>query len=67
MDPPEQLRSPMFIVGSLPASGLNVLVVGADRQFPVALFFVGGSLEDSLAAPCNTSLTFSFRAEDVCL
>ena len=46
MDPPEQLRLPMFIVGSMRASEFDVFVVGVDRggQLPVsdALFFVAG-------------------------
>ena len=51
MDPPEQLRLPMFIVGSMRASEFDVFVVDAGGQLPVshALFFVDG---DWLPAAC---------------
>ena len=44
MDPPEQLRLPMFIVGSMRASEFDVFVIDAGGQLPVsdALFFVAG-------------------------
>ena len=45
MDPPEQLRLPMFIVGSMRASEFDLFVtVDAGGQLPVseALFFVAG-------------------------
>ena len=53
MDPPEQLRLPMFIVGSMRASEFDVLVVDAGGQLPVsdALFFVAG---DWLPAACRS-------------
>ena len=58
MDPPEQLRLPMFIVGSMRASEFNVFVVDAGGQLPVsdALFFVAGPG----LAPC--SIAHSFRS-----
>ena len=60
MDPPEQLRLPMFIVGSMRASEFNVFVVNAGGQLPVsdALFFVAGPG----LAPCSMLLTLSARA-----
>ena len=53
MDPPEQLRLPMFIVGSMRASEFDVFVVNAGGQLPVsdALFFVAG---DWLPAACRS-------------
>ena len=53
MDPPEQLRLPMFIVGSMRASEFDVFVVDAGGQFPVsdALFFAAG---DWLPAACRS-------------
>ena len=44
MDPPEQRRLPMFIVGSMRASEFDVFVVGAGGQLRVsdAFFFVAG-------------------------
>ena len=53
MDPPEQLRLPMFIVGSMRASEFDVLVVDAGGKLPVsdALFFVAG---DWLPAACRS-------------
>ena len=53
MDPPEQLRLPMFIVGSMRASEFDVFVVDAGGQLPVsdALFFVAG---DWLPAACRS-------------
>ena len=54
---PEQLRLPMFIVGSMRASGseFDVFVVDAGGQLPVsdALFFVAG---DWLPAACRSLL-----------
>ena len=55
MDPPEQLRLPMFIVGSMRAFEFDVFVVDAGLvgQLPVsdALFFVAG---DWLPAACRS-------------
>ena len=53
MDPPEQLRLPMFIVGSMRASEFDVFVVEAGGQLPVsdAHFFVAG---DWLPAACRS-------------
>ena len=53
MDPPEQLRLPMFIVGSMRASEFDVFVVDAGGQLPVSdtLFFVAG---DWLPAACRS-------------
>ena len=53
MDPPEQLRLPMFIVRSMRASEFDVFVVDAGGQLPVsdALFFVAG---DWLPAACRS-------------
>ena len=53
MDPPEQLRLPMFIVCSMRASEFDVFVVDAGGQLPVsdALFFVAG---DWLPAACRS-------------
>ena len=53
MDPPEQLRLPKFIVGSMRASEFDVFVVDAGGQLPVsdALFFVAG---DWLPAACRS-------------
>ena len=54
MDPPEQLRLPMFIVGSMRASEFDVLVVDAGGQLPVcdalALLVAG----DCLPAACRS-------------
>ena len=53
MDPPEKLRLPMCIVGSMRASEFDVLVVDAGGQLPVsdALFFAAG---DWLPATCRS-------------
>ena len=53
MDPPEQLRLPMFIVGSMRASEFDVFVVDTGGQLPVSdvLFFVAG---DWLPAACHS-------------
>ena len=53
MDPPEQLRLPMFIGGSMRASEFDMFVVDAGEQLPVsdALFFVAG---DWLPAGCRS-------------
>ena len=53
MHPPEQLRLPMFIVGSMQAYEFDVFVVDAGGQFPVsdALSFVAG---DWLSAACRS-------------
>ena len=53
MDQPQQLRLPMFIVGSMRASDFDVFVVDAGGQFPVsdALFLVAG---DWLPAACRS-------------
>ena len=53
MDPPEQLRLPMFIVGSMRACEFDVFVVDAGGQFRVsdALFFVAG---EWLPAACRS-------------
>ena len=53
MDPPEQLRLPMFIVGSMRASEFDVFVVDAGGQLPVSdtRFFVAG---DWLPAACRS-------------
>ena len=53
MDSPEQLRLPMFIVGSMRASEFGVFVVDAGGQLLVSddLFFVAG---DWLPAACRS-------------
>ena len=51
MDPPEQLRGPMFIVGWMRASELDVLDTGGQLPVTDALFFVA---RDWIPAACHS-------------
>ena len=54
MDPPEQLRLPMFIVGSMRASEFDVFVVDAGGQLPVSDALSGFVAGDWLPAACRS-------------